>query len=308
MQSLAALVASKFAALAARVVIVVDEVDQLVSRASSKAAACATALETLFSMPRLPGAPAVAIITIANAVDLLERTVLPAVTANCKTLLFEPYGKDQLKSIVISRVKEAEGGEAALKALGPIKVELRLRKVAKECGDCRQVLSLIEEVLFEAQTARDATAASSSTTAIPHAQGSPSNPAETQARTSNQSNRHDPLQAIPQLPLEQQILLAALATSKREAVRVSDICIRYKELCRALRQPDNLGSKGQVSSALQALEQRGLLELRRPRAVGRGRGKAGAGFSEITVELSVSCSELRKIVVNALPLLERYMD
>merc|ERR1719440_1184710 len=156
MQRLANDVACQLSSLGTRVAIVVDEVDQLVNRSAGKAAANSLALETLFAVPRLPGAPAVAIIAIANAVDLLERTAVRSANANCGTMLFEAYSKDQLKDIVTSRVKEVEGGEAALKALGPIKVELKVRQVAKECGDCRQVLSLIEEAILEAKSVSSA--------------------------------------------------------------------------------------------------------------------------------------------------------
>jgi len=269
----------------------------------------------LFSLPRLPGAPAIAIVAIANAVDLFERTAVLSRSLNCGTLLFEAYSKDQLKNIVLSRIKAVEGGEAALKALGPIKVELRVRQVAKECGDCRQVLALIEEAHFEAKSAREA----ASRAAVEALHGLPpleAGAADTVsavlvekkvARPLTQSNRNDPLQAIKSLPLEQQILLAALATSKVEATKISDICTKYKELCRALKQPDNLGSKGQVTSALSALEQRGLLEMRVHKAAGRGRGKLPTSRAEATVELSVSCTALREGVALAVPLLERYM-
>jgi Cdc6-like AAA superfamily ATPase len=304
MQGLASVVATNLARLAARVVIVVDEVDQLVSRGTGKAAAGAMSLETLFSLPRLPGSPAVAIVAIANAVDLLERTALLSTNWNCGTLLFEAYSKEQLKNIVVSRIKSVDGGEAALKTLGPLKVELRVRQVAKECGDCRQVLSLIEEAHFEAQSACRNAALSE---LADKEQGAEVLPVpKREARPLNQSNRNDPLQAIQQLPLEQQLLLSALATSKLEATKISDICTRYKELCRALKQPDNLGSKGQVNSALSALEQRGLLEMR-SRGAGRGRGKMPI-IAEATVELSVSCTALRESVVKAVPLLKRYME
>jgi Cdc6-like AAA superfamily ATPase len=317
MQGLAALAASKLSSFSSRVVIVVDEVDQLISRSGGQAASGALSLETLFSLPHLPNAPAVAIIAIANAVDLLERTVVLSRSVRCRTLLFEAYGKDQLKSIVTSRAMAAEGGEEALKALGPVKLELRVRQVAKESGDCRQVLPLIEEVILEARAACEAKRRDpdhASGMQLSACDGPVEAPVEVlplmrrEVRPLTQSNRNDPLQAIPQLPLEQQILLFALATSKAECAVVNDICARYKELCQALRQPDNLGSRGQVNNALSALEQRGLLDMRGSRNVGRGRVKLQPSLAKVSVELSVSCSALCETVVKALPLLQRYMD
>lgn len=315
---LASVVASNLARMAARVVIIVDEVDQLVSKGSGRAASDASSLQALFDLARLEGAPAVAIVAIANSVDLLERTAAPSPT-NCGTLLFEAYNKDQLKNIVVHSVKAVDGGEAALKALGPAKVELRVRQIAKESGDCRQLLGLIEEAHWEAKAACEAAKRASSlplsespvleqgiaVSAGPAPDAMPMSKREVMPL--NQSNRSDPLQAMEQLPLEQQILLATLATSKLEATKINDLCTRYKELCRALKQPDNLGSKGQVNSALSALEHRGLLELRSHQRSGRGRGKLQTQLAEATVELSVSCTALRDSIVKAQPLLKHYV-
>merc|ERR1719498_1746688 len=89
MQGLAAIVASKLAQRAARVVLIIDEVDQLISRRSGQVGSGALSLETLFSLPQLPGAPPIALIAIANAVDLLERTAVSPHSLNCSTILFE---------------------------------------------------------------------------------------------------------------------------------------------------------------------------------------------------------------------------
>lgn len=112
----------------------------------------------------------------------------------------------------------------------------------------------------------------------------------------------DPLKAIQQLPLEQQVLLCALTSAKGEATRFPDLCSRYKEMCRRLHQPLNLASKQQVSSALSALEQRGLLALRAK----KGRGKPASG--EAVVELAVSCAAVRERVSKASPLLQRCLE
>lgn len=320
MQGLAALTASNLAEMSKRVVIVVDEVDQLISRSASKAAAGALSLETLFSLPRLPGAPAVAIVAIANAVDLLERSSCFSSSLNCRTLLFEPYSKDQLKNIVTNRLKGVEGGDEALKALGGIKVQMRVTQVAKESGDCRQVMSLIEEALSEAKSITEAArlpAATLTTSALPLAESSAATSTDLERdaallpkrdpRTLIQSNRNDPLQAIHLLPLEQQILLATLATSKNEATKLSDVCKRYKELCKDLKQAETLGSKGQVTCALSALEHRGLLAMRSHRGAAGGRGKKFSMPTETTVELWVACDQLLESVLKAKPELTKFV-
>jgi Cdc6-like AAA superfamily ATPase len=291
LEGLAEAVASGLAQRASRVVLVVDEVDQLVSR--TRAGCGALSLESFFSLPRMPGAPAVAIIAIANQVDLLARTSAFTPGFGCKSLLFTAYNKDQLKSIVTNRVKAVEGGEAALKALGSMNLELCVRQAAKERGDCRQVLSFIEDGIREARMLSEKAAnplAESATASPASAAAAPKKPLLMQKRG------NDPLQAVAQLPLEQKMLLFVLSGSKKEAVTLSDLCGRYKELCRSLHQP--LGSRSQVSIAVTALEQRGLLEVRK----GRGKGqKAEASF-----ELAVSCDVLRKEVLDAVPLLKNY--
>jgi len=368
MQGLATLLASSLAAASPRMVIIVDEVDQLLRRKKKDidAAACALSLETLFSLPQLPGAPAVAIIAIANAVDLLERTVCFSSSLDCSTLLFEPYSKEQLKAIVTNRINEAEGGDAAMKALGNIKVQLLVTQVAKESGDCRQVISLIEEGLSEAKAISEASrlqqqqeaiseaiaaagesgggdnkeevplqdgasASSSHETFSPDSAPVSSIPLLDTGATASASSsdvylmdglpplpkrdpkkpillkRNDPLQAIKHLPLEQQILLATLATSQREATKLSDVCKRYRELCRDLKQPDNLGSKGQVTSALSALEHRGLLAIHNHRGQQRALGKQQPIIGEATVELWVACEDLLKSVLRAKPELKKFV-
>lgn len=289
MAGLAEAVASGLAQLGSRVILVVDEIDQLVSR--TRAGCGALSLESFFSVPQMPGAPAVAIIAIANAVDLLERTSAFTPGFGCKSLLFTTYSKEQLKNIVMSRVKSVECGEDALKALGPINLELCVRQAAKERGDCRQIKKFIEDALREAKTLSLSTEGSAETV-----KASAFTTSKKPLMVQNRGN--DPLQAVAQLPLEQKMLLFVLSGSKQEAATLSDLCGRYKDLCRALHQP--LGSRNQVTVSVTALEQRGLLEVRK----GRGKGKKGVG--EVSFELAVSCDVLRKEVLEAVPLLRNY--
>jgi len=153
----------------------------------------------------------------------------------CGSLLFEPYNKDQLRQIAMARLQMSES--AATLDRGTL--EVRVRQVAKQSGDCRQVLSMCEEVLFKSATATGP------------------------IKLSIKSN--DPLQSVSELPTEQLVLLCVLAGAESEVVNIADVCSRYKQMCRTLHQPMNLGTKGRVSSALSQLEQRGLLGLRTAR-------------------------------------------
>jgi len=214
-------------------VIIIDEVDQLVRR-GGRSSGSSGDLDDLVSLAQQPEGSPVAIILIANAVDLLTRANL--CVGGCASLLFKPYDKDQLRQIAMARL-DMSGISAALDKAS---VEVRVRQVAKQSGDCRQVLAMCEDAKF---MSADATGP---------------------IKLSTKSN--DPLQSVSQLPMDQQLLLCVLASSESEAVKTADVCIRYKQMCRTLRQPINLGTNGNVNSALCQLEQRGLLSLRKAKA------------------------------------------
>jgi len=352
-QGLLAAAAAGLAGLAPRVALLVDEVDQLVRRQPTQTAgrlASGGTLETLLSLPRLPGASSIALVAVANAVDLLERSAMPVAPGLCRSLLFRPYSAEQLRHIVRARLAAAgSAGEAAQQALGAVAIELRVRQVAKRSGDCRQVVCLCEQALFEASMAREATAAPEAPTAetpasaaagapraaappareawgSPPAGGSrasgvgspvrapvgdavapPLTPVKRPAPGKDPSS-NDPLGAIQQLPMEQQVLLCALASSKGEAVRFADLCSRYKEMCHRLHQRDNLASKQQVGNALQALEQRGLLGFRAKKGGGRGRTGGHLSSSDCVVELAMSCAAVRERISRANPLLQQCLE
>lgn len=91
----------------------------------------------------------------ASQVDLLERR--DGAARCCDALLFESYTAEQLRSIVRTLLDlEGAAGAAAAVALGPTAVELRIRQVAKESGDCRQMVRLCEQALMEAAEADSA--------------------------------------------------------------------------------------------------------------------------------------------------------
>lgn len=93
--------------------------------------------------------------------------------------------------------------------------------------------------------------------------------------------------------MEQLVLLCVLADSKNEAVKIVDVCSRYKQMCRMLHQPINLGTKGHVTSALSQLEQRGLLSLR-----------AARGNTQVA-ELAMTRDRVRESIP---PYLQRFLN
>jgi len=335
---LASATAAQLAQAGRLVVVIADEVDQLVKRSKGQCGhqdGSGNALEALLSLPACPGAPRLAVVAIANAVDLLERILVPASPNPCESLLFESYTVEQLRKIAQAQFAAAGAhGAAKLQALGRTPLELRIRQIAKHSGDCREVVNFCEQVLCDTDpahglpqpsskpspppllppqaTARDVPAAiahadtpAAAGSAAPQTpQAVPRATVQTPSKRSLKYQRSDPLQIVQELPMGQQVLLCALAGAGKEAVKFLDVYSRYRELCKRLHQPIDLASKEQVSSGLSALEQRGLLALHMKRAGGPGKG-GRLGVSDCVAELSVSQEAVRERVAEVSPMLEK---
>jgi len=214
-------------------VVIIDEVDQLLPK-GGRSSGSSGDLDDLVSLTQQPGVPTMAIILIANAVDLLTRANFLNL-GGCASLLFEPYNKDQLREIAMACLDKMDN----IATVDRGTLEVRVRQVAKQSGDCRQVLAMCEEAKFKSANATGP------------------------IKLSTKSK--DPLESVSRLPMDQQLLLCVLATSESESVKIADVCSRYKQMCRTLHQPINLGTNGNVTSALCQLEQHGLLSLRKAR-------------------------------------------
>lgn len=301
--------AKALARLSGEVIVIVDEVDQLTGSTPGRRASGARSLESLCSLPFLAGAPAVALIAIANQVNLFPK-MEEGLQGLVEPLLFEPYSANQLRSIALARltpgapapeVGAAATGSATASVPGKLNLsmEVRLRQVAKSSGDCRQVMHLCEGALLEARVAQDEAAERGENPAA--AVEPKSNPATVMKDLARFTM--DPLASVMSLPLEQQVLLCALCSAQREAVRIPEVCTRYKALCQRLHQPVHL-AKEQVKQALVALEQRGLLTLRR---AGRGRGVSAARGDEV-VELAAARDKVQERIFQANKSLERLLQ
>merc|ERR1712039_486193 len=147
--------------------------------------------ESLCSLPLLPGAPAVALVTIANAVGLFSR--FTDLACLCESLLFKPYEVAQLRKIA-GALLVATGSVAPM--LGSMWMELRLREIARRSGDCRQVVCLCESAISEA-VAREAfpVEGGAGTSSFTQSQAAP--------LKYLQRSGADPLGSVQSLPLEQ---------------------------------------------------------------------------------------------------------
>merc|ERR1711988_1642303 len=103
-------------------VVIVDEVDQLLPRGSRGSSGD---LDDLVSLTQQQDVPPLAIILIANAVDLLTRANLGL--GRCASLLFEPYNTNQLRQIFMARLDLDN-----IATLDRGSLEVRVRQVAKQ--------------------------------------------------------------------------------------------------------------------------------------------------------------------------------
>lgn len=273
MSSLMSAACSSLQRLGGPVILIIDEVDQLVKKASGE-----NSLDHLCNLVLQPGAPPLAILMIANAVDLLIRACKQG--QGCESLLFEPYSADQLRSIVKAKFAVAgEEGQLAEKALGRAGIELSIRKVAKHSGDCRHIVRLCEDGFAEASRQKES------------AEGGQEQDAKKKVLQSD----NDPLAEVKHFPIGHQILLGTLSQSEKQDVTFTDLFQRYKAMLSRLKQP--AASKMQANAAVSAMEQRGLLHLRKRRA------SRGANPDHV-VELVVSRKSLREVLCEASPLLK----
>ena len=123
--------------------LVVDEIDILMTRDQS-------VLYNLFEWPTLTGAR-LSVIGISNTHDLDSR-VLPRIASRLASskLAFQPYNKNQLKTIALARLRDCN----ALGQFEDMAVEFVARRVASTSGDVRRVLELLRRAVDVAEEER----------------------------------------------------------------------------------------------------------------------------------------------------------
>jgi Cdc6-like AAA superfamily ATPase len=291
-KSLAFAAMTQIAKVDAPVVIVLDEIDQLVQKSTgSTGAECP--LETLFTLPLIPCKHPIAVVAIANAVDLLQRRSVPVVAQSlAQSLIFEPYTASELRAIFEARLSTYEHRGSLEKDLGKVGIELRVREVAKNSGDCRRLLSLFSQAVIEDDIMRGAPP-----TLMDKSEDMDAEPVVKKAAATVPRNQYDPIDTIKHLPVEQQVLLGALAGARSEAIPLSEATSRYKALCLRLHQPLDLARKALLNTALQALGSRGLLDMRTTRR-----------SSDPVASLAVSRKALSEALSKANPLLGQFLQ
>jgi Cdc6-like AAA superfamily ATPase len=222
------------------VLFIVDEVDQLVlgQKPAQNTLYCVLGLAKHLSSTEAP----VAMIAIANAVDLLTRAPNSGrdlSTVDCKSLLFAPYTAAQLREVVTKRLSTVD------KALiDQVKVQLSVMQAAKLHGDCRKALALCKQAIMEPTES---------------AAGDPGSVAPTR---SLQKDSSDPRNIIAQLPVEQQIILVAFVVKNQSpTLKAADVRKRFGELATKLGLGGAPPMKLQIIEMMGTLQQRGLLKL-----------------------------------------------
>lgn len=154
--------------------------------------------------------------------------------------------------------------------------------MAKHSGDCRHIVRLCEDGFAEAARQKEAAEAGEAQAAQ-----------EPKKRVLQSDN--DPLAEVKHFPTGHQILLGTLSQSEKQDVTFTDLFQRYKAMLTRLKQPG--ASKPQAMTAISAMEQRGLLHLRKRRAI-------KGGNPDQVVELVVSRKSLQEVLCEASPLLK----
>eukprot|EP00916_Digyalum_oweni_P018635 GHVL01031181.1.p1 GENE.GHVL01031181.1~~GHVL01031181.1.p1 ORF type:complete len:439 (+),score=70.03 GHVL01031181.1:116-1432(+) len=104
-------------------------------------------LMQLFGLPSRPSSNLV-LIGIANSADLFERMMplLKLTNSHPESVVFEPYCVDQLREIIIGRLKSATN-DGSLPLFNERAIELLVKKMASFHGDCRQALDACRRAL-----------------------------------------------------------------------------------------------------------------------------------------------------------------
>ncbi|KAJ2783221.1 AAA ATPase [Coemansia javaensis] len=137
--------------------VILDEVDSLLG----------TRQEVLYRLFELAAHPdsRLALVGIANALDLTDRFLPRLQARNCEPLLlnFNPYQVADIVSIIQSRLDSVAGGAAPEPPIQPAALELCARKVAATSGDLRKALDVCRQAmeLAEAEARRRALAPAS---------------------------------------------------------------------------------------------------------------------------------------------------
>lgn len=170
-------------------VVILDEIDAMVS-----GTALPRALITLFNWADAKNSKLI-LIGIANAIDLADRLV-DSLVHRPSTLVFRPYSKAQLRSLITDRITGTTDFDDGA-------IELCARKVAGVAGDMRQAMELVRTSTARAEGGvvgmRDVAATARSLFASKH------------------------IEVIQSLPQQQQIALcvAALLFQKRDRAQVT---------------------------------------------------------------------------------------
>eukprot|EP00793_Prasinoderma_coloniale_P005673 PRCOL_00004147-RA len=219
--------------------LVVDELDSLVTRRQE---VLYNLFEWSLAAPR-KGVPRLAVIGIANTMDLPER-LLPRILsrAGLRRTPFQPYVREQIEQIVRARLGACEG------AFAPEAVDFASRKVAAVSGDvrralemCRRAAECTEERGGEMATIKDVNAAV------------------------KEMFEGAAVKSVMSLSLHERVLMAAVARETQRAgvqeTEVGTVLRSHAELCKAHALPLPPAGSGALHAAVQRMGASRLLLL-----------------------------------------------
>ena len=247
--------------------LVVDELDSLVTR---KQEVLYNLFEWSLSAPRR-GVPRLAVIGIANTMDLPER-LLPRILsrAGLRRAPFQPYGREQIEAIVRARLDACES------AFASDAVDFASRKVAAVSGDVRRALEICRRA---AEVAEEREAHSAT---IPDVRAAVKEMFEGAA-----------VRSIMALSQHERILLVATCVETQRAgvpdVEVATVLRSHAEICRAHSvDPLPPGGHGALMAAIARL---GASRLVLHEAGRHARAKVGLNVSIADLGLASRADE-----------------
>ncbi|XP_004345448.2 Cdc6B protein [Capsaspora owczarzaki ATCC 30864] len=193
--------------------LILDEMDQLETRTQE-------ILYKLFEWPTLPGSRVI-LIGIANALDLVDRTLQRLKAQNCppEVLNFPPYSEPQISGIIADRLSGLAARNSGA-VIDPVAIKLCAARIAASSGDVRKALDICRKAIAAVETEVRVGTLAFETAKV-----------DITRIASTFGSRE--LERLQRIPIQQKLLLCAMLASFREKpAELGKVFDSYCQTCR----------------------------------------------------------------------------